>query len=249
MEWDVFISHASEDKDEVARPLSNLLQQQGLKVWFDEFSLDLGDSLRRSIDKGLAQSRFGVVIISPSFLRKSWPQWELDGLVARELAESKVILPVWHGVSASEVRAYSPSLADKLSVSSSAGLLEVARRVSAAVNKRRQGSVLTDIVPLSSDKITSTSKKQIIYCSRCGAMPGQPSSCYGYMGHDFQKVLAEAIYCRRCGSLAGDGAQCVGYLGHEFAPSNGELIYCARCGATPGAQTQCSGYLNHEFTS
>jgi hypothetical protein len=70
MEWDVFISHASEDKDDFVRPLADHLQQSGLRVWFDEFTLTVGDSLRQSIDRGLAKSRFGIVVISPSFLQK-----------------------------------------------------------------------------------------------------------------------------------------------------------------------------------
>ena len=68
-EWDVFISHATEDKEAIARPLADALRDGGLRVWYDEFSLTLGDSLRQSIDRGLARSLFGVVVVSPSFLR------------------------------------------------------------------------------------------------------------------------------------------------------------------------------------
>jgi len=122
IEWDVFVSHASEDKEVFARPLAEGLRRNGLKVWFDEFTLTIGDSLRRSIDRGLAHSRFGVVVISANFLRKEWPQKELDGLVAREVHGVKVILPVWHGISADQVRTYSPTLADRLAASSEKGL-------------------------------------------------------------------------------------------------------------------------------
>ncbi len=123
--WDVFIGHASGDKDDFVRPLAKGLETRGLKVWFDEFTLSVGDSLRRSIDHGLAASRFGVVVISPSFLRKEWPQRELDGLVAREIDGVKVILPVWHNVTADVVRRYSPTLADRVAVSSARGLEHV----------------------------------------------------------------------------------------------------------------------------
>lgn len=68
--YDVFISHASEDKDAVVRPLAISLQQKGLKVWFDEFELRIGDSLRQKIDKGLANSRFGIVVLSKNFIKK-----------------------------------------------------------------------------------------------------------------------------------------------------------------------------------
>lgn len=114
-DFDVFVCHAGEDKEDVARPLSQALREQDLEVWFDEFTLRIGSSLRRSIDKGLARSRFGVVILSPSFFEKGWPNYELDGLVTREVAGAEqVILPIWHRVTKSEVMNYSPSLADKL---------------------------------------------------------------------------------------------------------------------------------------
>src|SRR5215212_5937898 len=109
MDWDVFISHASEDKKAIARPLAERLEKQNLTVWFDEITLTVGDSVRRSIDSGLARSRFGVVIVSKNFLQKEWAQRELDGLVAREIKEGKIILPVWHGIDAEDVRQYSPT--------------------------------------------------------------------------------------------------------------------------------------------
>lgn len=113
-EYDVFISHASEDKDEVVRPLANALKAGGLKVWFDEFELKIGDSLRRKIDKGLANSRFGVVVLSRSFFSKGWTNYELDGIVTRVVTGEQIILPIWHNISKTEVIEYSPSLADKL---------------------------------------------------------------------------------------------------------------------------------------
>ena len=97
--YDVFISHATEDKDAVARPLAISLVSRGLRVWYDEFELRIGASLRRNIDLGLARSRFGVVVISPSFFAKNWPQYELDGLVTREMNGEQVILPLWHEIS------------------------------------------------------------------------------------------------------------------------------------------------------
>jgi Domain of unknown function (DUF1883)/TIR domain len=117
--WDVFISHATEDKEDLVRPLALALQKRGLRVWYDEFELRLGDSLRRKIDAGLAQSRFGVVILSPAFLAKNWPQYELDGLVTREMTGQQVILPLWHKLSKNELIARSPSLADKVARSTS----------------------------------------------------------------------------------------------------------------------------------
>jgi hypothetical protein len=119
---DVFISYAYEDK-EVARPLAEALRQRGLAVWYDEYILQLGDSLREVIDHGLASARFGVVILSPVFFSKQWPQRELNALFARETANrSKVLLPVWHKLTLEEVAARTPLLADRLAVSTSKGI-------------------------------------------------------------------------------------------------------------------------------
>jgi len=118
-QFDLFISHASEDKDEFVRPLADVLQALGVDVWYDEFQLKVGDSLRRSIDKGLANSRFGVVVLSSAFFAKNWPQYELDGLVAREMNGAKVILPIWHRVTKDEVMKFSPTLADRVALNSS----------------------------------------------------------------------------------------------------------------------------------
>lgn len=138
---DAFVCHASDDKDGFVRPLAERLREQHVEVWYDEFSLNVGDSLRRSIDRGLSQSRFGIVVLSPSFFAKQWPQWELDGLVARQNSgDDDVILPVWHGVQREDVLAYSPPLADKIAVASSMGIDEVVRRLVAVI--RPQGSTL-----------------------------------------------------------------------------------------------------------
>jgi hypothetical protein len=120
--WDVFICNASEDKDEIARPLAQALKHEGYSVWYDEFTLTVGDSLRKSIDQGLAQSDFGVVILSEHFFEKHWPQQELNGLASKEVNGRKVILPVWHEVGTEEVRNFSPMLADRIGVPTSKSL-------------------------------------------------------------------------------------------------------------------------------
>lgn len=132
--WDVFISHAWEDKEIIARPLAYALVKAGLKIWYDEFTLKLGDSLRSSIDYGLSQSRYGVVILSPYFFAKKWPQRELDGLVAREVSSKNVILPVWHNITQKNVERFSPVLADRLSVSTANGLNIVVREIISVVH-------------------------------------------------------------------------------------------------------------------
>ncbi|EMF4353627.1 TIR domain-containing protein [Providencia rettgeri] len=118
-EYDVFISHASEDKESFARPFAEHLKQLGIKVWYDELSLQWGDSLRTKIDQGLANSRFGIVVISKEFIKKNWTEYELNGLVAKEINGSGRILPIWHEISKSEVLKFSPSLADKKALTTS----------------------------------------------------------------------------------------------------------------------------------
>jgi hypothetical protein len=133
--WDVFISHSSEDKEELVRPLATALRDKGATVWYDEFSLKLGDSLRASIDYGLSNSRFGVVVLSKTFFAKHWPVQELNGLATREVGGSKIILPIWHKVDFEEVRAFSPLLADKLAVSSSAGVDKLVEQIIAVLEE------------------------------------------------------------------------------------------------------------------
>jgi hypothetical protein len=115
--YDAFICHASDDKETIARPLAESLKSMGFWIWYDEFTLDVGDSLRQSIDRGLATSRYGIVILSKAFFAKNWPQYELNGLTAREMSGTKVILPIWHCVTKADVLAYSPPLADKVALS------------------------------------------------------------------------------------------------------------------------------------
>lgn len=123
-EYDFFISHASEDKDEIVRDLAIALRNEGVRVWYDEFVLKVGDSLRKSIDAGLVKSRFGIVIISPKFIEKNWPEYELNGMIAKEINGHKVVLPVWHKISKNEVINYSPTLADKLALNTATHTIE-----------------------------------------------------------------------------------------------------------------------------
>lgn len=124
VEYDLFISHASEDKDEFVRPLAETLENIGVKVWYDEFTLKVGDSLRKSIDHGLVKSRFGTVILSSAFCSKNWTQYELDSMVAREMNGYKMILPIWHKITKNEVINFSPAIADKVALNTSLQSIE-----------------------------------------------------------------------------------------------------------------------------
>jgi hypothetical protein len=113
---DLFISYSSEDREAVVAPLVEILSQFGLRVWWDQLELQVGDSLSRKIDEGLVRSRYGVVVVSRTFLERRWPEYELRGLTARELAGGKVILPAWFGVEAEDILRFSPPLADKKAI-------------------------------------------------------------------------------------------------------------------------------------
>lgn len=135
-QYDLFLSHASEDKDAIARALYSALVAAGVSVWFDEAVLELGDSLRRKIDEGLARCRYGVVILSPRFLAKQWPQLELDGLVARETASGeKAILPIWHELDRDTLLHYSPPLADRLAGRSEEGVPVLVEKILRVLRK------------------------------------------------------------------------------------------------------------------
>ncbi|MDZ7854184.1 MAG: DUF1883 domain-containing protein [Halomonas sp.] len=121
---DVFISHASEDKDDFVRPLANALVAEGLNVWFDEMTLRIGDSLRQKIDKGLANSRVGLVVLSPEFINKGWTNYELDGIVTRTVSSEQILLPIWHNITKQQVVDFSPSLADKVARSTATHTIE-----------------------------------------------------------------------------------------------------------------------------
>jgi len=159
---DCFISHASEDKDAVARPLAEALTSAGYSVWFDEYELVLGDSLRGKIDEGLAASRFGVVVLSPQFFEKGWPQSELNALAAKEMVGGeRLILPVWHGVDEEFLASKSPLLADRIGVPSDP-LDKAAEQIIRAIERRKgQGATAAAIVAAQEPSIGPTSPEPL----------------------------------------------------------------------------------------
>lgn len=136
-QFDVFISHASEDKDSVARPLAEELRRVGLDVWYDEFTLRIGDSLRRTIDQGIANARFGIVVLSPDFFGKGWTNYELDGIVTAQVTGKQIVLPIWHNVSHADVFGFSPSLAGrKAAVTSETSITQIAQEIAEVIGSR-----------------------------------------------------------------------------------------------------------------
>jgi hypothetical protein len=128
--WDVFISHASEDKDSIARPLAERLQQKGLRVWYDEQNVKWGTRLLISIDEGLRNSKYGIVIFSKNFFKKEWTQRELEGLFALMLATGRdLILPIRHGITQKELTMLAPMFADIFNKSSDEGIDNLVKEV------------------------------------------------------------------------------------------------------------------------
>ena len=133
----IFISHASEDKDAVALPLAELLKERGLQVWLDSWELTLGDGLRHAIETALSEADFGVIVISPAYLKKRWPLLELDGFFSREAPDRKLILPILHNIRQDELRGTLPILSNRLSKSTDDGLPSVADAIVTAVTRSR----------------------------------------------------------------------------------------------------------------
>jgi hypothetical protein len=130
-----FISHDSRDKDGFVRALATQLSMNHCTVWYDEYSLKVGDSLRANIERGLRETKKCIVILSPHFLsNEGWGKAEFDSIYTREIIEKQnVILPVWLDVGIHDIYKYSPRLADKVGLSASLGVEEVARQLTRAV--------------------------------------------------------------------------------------------------------------------
>lgn len=139
--YDVFISHATEDKQFVRR-LAEKLRRRGLRVWFDETNIKLGDSVRQKIDEGLTASRFVVFVLSRNFFRKKWTVDELDGALAGEQRGRKRILPILHGMTYEHLVKLSPIIAGRLAVVSGKGLEYIASQIREVVCGARGGEKL-----------------------------------------------------------------------------------------------------------
>ena len=114
-EYDLFVSHAFEDKEDFVDELVEEFRKLGLRVWYDTDKLKIGDSMREKIDRGLSKSHYGVVVLSPNYIaeEKYWTKAELNGLFQRETVNGKTILPIWHNLTKKQVTEYSPIIADR----------------------------------------------------------------------------------------------------------------------------------------
>lgn len=136
-QYDVFICHASEDKDEFVRPLANALEGKNIDIWYDEISIEWGKSIRQSIDYGLRTCKFGIVVFSHAFFQKKWPQDELDALYLRMMAGEARILPIWHKITESDIRDYAPTFSCRLARNSDCGVEAISDEIEQIVRKQK----------------------------------------------------------------------------------------------------------------
>ena len=135
--YDVFISHAFEDKNDFANELALALKKKGLKVWYSGFELKMGDSIADSVNNALKGAKYGIVIISPIYLEKQWAMSELKALFAQE-ADRNRILPILHKITADEIRKHLPMLADRYAISSDKGLQIIVNRTMQVIKGKRK---------------------------------------------------------------------------------------------------------------
>jgi TIR domain-containing protein len=142
----LFISYASEDRNDFAEPLAAKLREN-YDVWFAPYELKVGDSLFQKINEGLRSCDYGVVILSHHFFAKKWPPAELNGLYALEEKSGKMILPVWLGLTAEDIKKYSPILADRIAANGSEGIEAVVAALRFAIDSSDRQRVLGTLNP------------------------------------------------------------------------------------------------------
>lgn len=129
---DAFICHDSRDKEEIVRPLVQQISGNHRTVWFDEHSLQVGDSLREGIENGIRVSKKCVLVVTPNFLNNGgWTKAEFDAIMQEHIEEGMEILPVWIGVTAEEVKQYSVFLKGIVAVNWEEGLEAVGQKLAA----------------------------------------------------------------------------------------------------------------------
>ena len=161
MKWNYFLSHAHEDKALVASPIAHALKLYDFDVWYDDFTLSLGDPLLQSIDNGLASSEYGIVVLSPNFLSKKWTQREIAGLLSKERDDKKVILPIWHNITVNDLVEKSPILADRIGVSTEKGTQYVVEKIVEATYPNLRHKVRNNLFEMPDNKTIDIVRQQL----------------------------------------------------------------------------------------
>ncbi|HTF06237.1 MAG TPA: toll/interleukin-1 receptor domain-containing protein [Bacteroidia bacterium] len=161
--YDVFISHAFEDKNSFANELAMELTKSGLKVWYSGYQLKLGDSIAGSINQALKGATFGIVVISPIYLKKQWAMNELNALFAQETEQIR-ILPILHNITVEGIKEHFPILADRYTISSEAGMDTIVKKVWQAMGAQNRTDLRPPSAPpkveQSADKNNSSKSKK-----------------------------------------------------------------------------------------
>lgn len=137
----IFISHASEDKKDIARPIAEAMKEL-YNVWYDEYQLVAGMSLLKEINRGLASSDYGIVILSRAFFDKQWPQAELSALFSLEIEHKTIILPIWKNLTSKDILEYSPILADRKAIRSEIGISGIIEEINRTIDYFERGRTI-----------------------------------------------------------------------------------------------------------
>ena len=135
---DFFISHASEDKEEFVRELAQQLIRNGATVFYDEYSIKLGDSLTQKINEGLQNAKYGIIVLSNFFFEKKWTNAELQSIFNKSVNDDFKLLIIYHNIDNDFVRSKFPLLADIKATSSTKGFEKVADELFEAVGIKSQ---------------------------------------------------------------------------------------------------------------
>jgi|694.fasta_scaffold59954_3 hypothetical protein len=131
---DFFICHASEDKDEFVRPFAHFLIKNQASVFYDEYSIRLGDSLSEKINQGLAQCKCAIVVLSKFFFTKDWTNAELQAIFQRHISKKSKLIILYHQITHEEVLDQLPLLADIYAANTSEGIPALASKIFASAD-------------------------------------------------------------------------------------------------------------------
>jgi hypothetical protein len=240
----VFLCHASEDKQQVVLPLRDALIAAGITCWLDEAEIHWGDSIVDKVTLGLRDSDFVIVVLSKVFVAKPWPRRELASALSRELSTGTVrVLPLIVGNDEERefVLRELPLLHDKLHLTWDGDARPVIRALRPRLTASQE--------PTSErTKHAGRFRGSGSYCARCGASTGNPTSCTGgYTFHEFVRGAGHE-FCNRCGTRVGSPTVCIGgYVCHSFIQGTGHE-FCNRCGAKTGLPSDCTGgWVHHAW--
>lgn len=127
---DAFLSFAFEERNSVAMPLATLLKEKSISIWFSSHEFSTGiKNIFFDINEGIINSRYGIAIISPTYLLKKWTKTELAALFAKEDHTQRILLPIWHQISYKQILKHIPLLADRFSLHTDMGMTTLANRI------------------------------------------------------------------------------------------------------------------------